>query len=380
MPTSASLRTSDLPEPQVVVYAVPGRQFECEYEIESCRVMAQRLAALKGLDYAGDLEPGREPDGPLYVVPTDTLIGGDTAHALGVRSEQDLFGGVAPASFVATKAITQPLVSLRARAPEGWSHAFRDRTHLAVLRGFTAFSRDDAREAARRLFAYGPLRIKPVHARGGLGQVVVDTASELAAALAAVDETSLAVDGIVLEENLTQVTTCSIGLIRVGGIVASYYGTQRLTRNNFGQEVYGGTRMKVVRGDFEALLRHEHEASARMAIGQARAYDEAALALYPGVILSRSNYDVAQGIDSRGNWCSGVLEQSWRIGGASPAEIVALEAFADDPALRVVHSECLEYFGDGEAPPPGARPLLDMLDPVAGRIRKYTLCEAAGHA
>ena len=43
-----------------------------------------------------------------------------------------------------------------------------------------------------------------------------------------------------------------------------------------------------------------------------------------------------QGVNASGQWCSGVLEQSWRAGGATGAEIAALEAFQADPARRVI--------------------------------------------
>ena len=37
-----------------------------------------------------------------------------------------------------------------------------------------------------------------------------------------------------------------------------------------------------------------------------------------------------------------MLEQSWRIGGASGAEVAALEAFRDDPALQTVRASTTE--------------------------------------
>ena len=58
----------------------------------------------------------------------------------------------------------------------------------------------------------------------------------------------------------------------------------------------------------------------------ARAYHEAALTCFAGMLASRSNYDVAEGRDATGRQCVGVLEQSWRLGGASGAEVAALEA------------------------------------------------------
>jgi hypothetical protein len=95
-----------------------------------------------------------------YVVPTSTVVGIGHARSLGIRNEQDLFGGVVPYPFVGTKSITHPLVAPDARAPHGWSHAFGRDVRRAVLDGFSAFSVDDAVRAGRDLLARGPVRIK----------------------------------------------------------------------------------------------------------------------------------------------------------------------------------------------------------------------------
>jgi hypothetical protein len=110
------------------------------------------------------------------------------------------------------------------------------------------------------------------------------------------------------------VTTYSVGQVRVDDLVATYCGTQSLTRNNHGDSVYGGSTLLVARGDFDALLTLDLAPFARRAIAQARVYDEAALRCFPGLFASRRNYDVANGIDAHGRQCSGVLEQSWRVG------------------------------------------------------------------
>ena len=71
----------------------------------------------------------------------------------------------------------------------------------------------------------------------------------------------------------------------------------------------------------------------RQAIEYARIFDTAAAIFFPGCFASRRNYDIAQGRDGNGRERFGVLEQSWRVGGASSAEIAALEAFRADPGL-----------------------------------------------
>jgi hypothetical protein len=180
--------------------------------------------------------------------------------------------------------------------------------------------------------------------------------------------------GLVLEENLQQVVTYSVGQVRIAGMVASYHGTQGLTRDNQGESVYGGSTLRVVRGGFDALLTLELDDAVRRSIEQAMAYDAAAAACFPGFIASRRNYDIALGVDANGQVRSGVLEQSWRIGGASPAEIEALLAFADAPALQRIDASSHEVYGETMLPR-GAQVLYEGDDPQVGFITKYTQVE-----
>jgi hypothetical protein len=314
-------------------------------------------------------------------VPSRTLVGVEAARALGIRGEDDLFGGVVPHPFVATKTITHPLVAPDACAPAGWCHDFAFGVRDAVLLGFSVFTREDARRAGARLrLERGSVRLKPVRATGGQGQTVIYRADELQAALEALDEAELARDGLVLEENLTDVTTYSVGQVRVAELVATYYGTQRLTPYKGSGAVYGGSDLVVVRGDFDALLGLGLPRETGLAVAQARAYAAAAAACFPGFFASRRNYDIAQGLDSAGRRRSGVLEQSWRIGGASGAEVAGLEAFRAESALHVVRASCVEIYGESEAPPPHATVYFRGIDERVGPITKYTWTEPYDNA
>jgi uncharacterized protein DUF3182 len=110
-------------------------------------------------------------------------------------------------------------------------------------------------------------------------------------------------------------------------------------------------------------------------VAQARVYDAAAMEHFPGLFASRRNYDVARGLDARGRRRSGVLEQSWRLGGASGAEVAALEAFRAAPALRAVRAATVEIYGEGTAPPPGATVYFHAVDGRDGPLLKYALAE-----
>jgi hypothetical protein len=204
---------------------------------------------------------------------------------------------------------------------------------------------------------------------------VVSDAEALADALAKIDSVELEVYGVTLEENLAEVVTYSVGRIRVAGLTASYHGRQRQTRNNAGHEVYGGSDLVVVRGDFDALLELPASDRLRHAVDQARRFHATAIEHYPGMILSRCNYDIAEGRDAGGAHRFGVLEQSWRIGGASGAEIGALAAFQHDAALRVVRASCVERYGEFEPTPPGATIHFRGMDPHVGPLTKYTTVE-----
>ena len=362
-----------MPRGAVATYSVPGHGFAHSHERATRDGIARRLAVLKSFDFVGEYNSTHSLSDPVYLVPSDTLVGLAAAAALGVRDEHDLFGGTVPHPFIATKAITHPLVAPGATAPPGWSPEFGARVQGAVLAGVTAFSDADVRSAAKRLLEYGPVRIKPVWATGGRGQIVVSDLDAMEAVIDTIDAVRLAEDGLVLEENLTEVTTFSVGQVRVADLIASYYGTQRLPPDNSGTDVYGGSDLVVARGDFEAW---PHSILLRMRGSRwpARVYDQASTECFAGMFASRRNYDIGQGLDAAGRLRCGVLEQSWRIGGASGAEVAALETFRANPGLRAVRASTVEIYGDAE-PPPDATVYFQGVDERDGPMTKYARTE-----
>jgi hypothetical protein len=130
----------------------------------------------------------------------------------------------------------------------------------------------------------------------------------------------------------------------------------------------------VARGGFEALVALNPPEGARLAVAQAQIYDQAAMDCFAGMFASRRNYDIAQGLDAAGRLRCGVLEQSWRIGGASGAEVAALEAFRADPGLRAVRASTVEIYGEAE-PPPDATVYFQGVDERDGPMTKYARTE-----
>lgn len=311
--------------------------------------LAQRLAELLQLPFAGAwTEPASRTGEGTYLVPHQTMSC-PHASACGIRCADDLFGGVVPELHMGTKVITHGLISPAATRPHGWSEAFALAVDDVVLRGYSVFDRDDLERAGKLLLAEGALRIKQPGGVGGQGQQVISNPGQLADYPLSQENDSLAREGLVLEENLTEVVTLSVGQVQLGGIRMSYFGTQQSTPDNSGELVYGGSELWCVRGGFDALDQLEPDANTCLAIRQVRTYHEAALRCFPGIILSRANYDVVQGRDAQGCWRSGVLEQSWRAGGASAAEIEAI-ALLQQPQRQFVHARTVERYGDATAP------------------------------
>jgi len=363
----------------VVFYRCDRNASMAEHDLSTKAAVAKSIARLLDLEYAGQFDSRSSHLGPLYVVPSHTLAGTSLSRRLGIRGPSDFFGGVVPYPFVGTKAITHSLVRPEAASPEGWADGYAARLGDAVLPGYTAFSIADALEAGVRLLEQGTVRIKEPEGVGGAGQAVVEDAAALRTHLGNLDEQSVRRAGLVLEANLTDVQTLSIGRVQVGDWLASYFGTQHQIPNHRGNDVYGGSNLTVVRGGFEQLLALDLEPQVRIAAAQSIHYHEAAAKYFPGLFASRCNYDVAQGTDRQGQWRSGVLEQSWRIGGASGAEIAALHAFKAEPALRVVHASTREVYGEGHTIPSDAWVHYDGVDHHGQRLIKYVEIRRHGY-
>lgn len=339
-----------------------------EHELAVHRVLGEKLGSLLGCPFLGHYDPARHQDGRYYFLPDETLIGNTRAFA--IQGFQDLFGGLVTEPFMATKAITHPLFEHATRSPPGWSMRFAEQAVQAILYGYTVFDLEDARRAAHTMLTHVPVRLKPVRGKAGRGQCAVTTPEQLDEALARQDPREIATWGLVLEENLSEPHTYSIGQVLVAGMSVSYYGTQRLTRDNLGNQVYGGSDLTLVRGNYEDLSRLDMPDALRLALQQARLYEQAAFHAYPGCVASRRNYDVARGPDVLGRVRCGVLEQSWRVGGASAAEIFALHAFSGDPDLRCIQASTHELYGD-MTPPEHSMRLFQGDDPRLGRMSKY---------
>jgi hypothetical protein len=320
------------------------------HEVETNRALARWLAQILGLKFGGSFDPQVHSDRDIYLLPTQTLVGAAAALQLGVKGPEDLWGGYVEHDFICTKAISHGLLNRHAHAPPGWAPLFSERVRTVVLDGLSVFSFDDARPAAEHLLYNGTIRIKPIHACAGRGQEVIKSLDQFDEILARPEAKALFSEGVVLEQDLDQVITHSVGQSFIGEKVLSYCGDQYLTKDAHGEEVYGGSNLLVVQGGYDDLLTLDLPDDVQLAIRQAQVFDDAADEAYPAFYASRRNYDIAQGIASDGQQRSGVLEQSWRMGGASSAEVAALQSFVNDPGMRAIRVSSVETYIDQPLP------------------------------
>ncbi|RIK94810.1 MAG: DUF3182 domain-containing protein, partial [Burkholderiales bacterium] len=160
-----------------------------EHELVSQIGIARELARLIGGRFDRYVDAG-QPGAQTalgYVVPNDTIVGVQAALRWGIESEDDLFGGVVPFPFVATKVISHPLVAADAPCPPGWDAGFADRIAGAVLPGYSVFSMRDLDRAVRALLPGGPVRVKLASGIGGLGQIVIASERERVERLGCLD-------------------------------------------------------------------------------------------------------------------------------------------------------------------------------------------------
>lgn len=342
------------------------------YFVQRNQAYGRWVAKLLHGQFAGNFDPHATYEKPIYYIPARTLVMNlEEAHALGINSPEDLMGGIVPAAYVGTKAITHGLISDDAHRPHGWSQAFTEAVKDIVLPGFSIFSKEDALQAGLRLLEDGAVRFKPASGRSGRDQAVIANREDLVLHVSRMDSQELQTYGLVLERNLRDISTLSVGTLLLDGQYISYYGTQRMTLNNQGTVEYEGSDLFFVRGPLEYLLQLDVADNIHLAIEQAMIYD-AARSHYPGIIASRRNYDVGQGYDRAGNFLSGVLEQSWRIGGATGAELCAFECFQQDANITAVEASTYCVFGWDKQLPPQAIVQFDDADTGYGPMKVYT--------
>jgi Protein of unknown function (DUF3182) len=280
---------------------------------------------------------------PRYFVPINTLSK-RFAVAQSIRTPDDLYGGVVQHPLHGHKGALHKLVP-GGHAPAPYSRRFAQMVAPAVLPGFTAFSPEDAVRAFAELGGQGHVvRHKDPRRTNCRGQTIVESPCH-AKLLAEQLGESLAHHGSVLEVNLHNPETFNVGLLHFDGKPYSFIGDQRTAKDSTDAEMYAGTTLRMVRGDLGKLAQAPGlDETKKRGIIQAKIVSEAYSNL--GVMSSRMVLDVIQGTSGDSNvGLSGVADPALRPGGASPAELLAIEKLRADSSISEVSTRVDVYFG-----------------------------------
>lgn len=292
--------------------------------------VAERVAKLLG----GQVCDITEKTGDKYLIPIDAVHEPD-ARKHGATGTDDVYGGIVKELEHADKAILHSLVSPYALRPAWYSRTFAKKVSKVVLPGFTVFSYEDAVAAFEAMQANGlAARFKDPTGTAERGQYVVQSREELDDIASNFGEAFIET-GAVLETDLRNASTLTAGIVLMAGQRYSWLGNPYDTYHK-GLKRFGGNELTVVRGGFDVLAKRCDDPRQKQAIQQISQVHEAYASI--GASISRATFDVVQGVGSNGLFLSGVTDPSLRPSASSPAEIRAIEAFAEHPNASTITS------------------------------------------
>lgn len=307
-------------------------------------LLSQRFAALLNLALITDPKIQELKDlAACYYLPNQILLQ-DQAIALGIYSLNDLYGGVVPYEFLKDKSLTHPIYHISMNRPEGWNNQLGVYLKPYVLDGFSAFTTQDVLWAAQGMIDSGPIRLKLASTTSEQSHWVFSHHAEFIKFINQMQDHPLFKQGMVVEEDLRNTTTFSIGQTEIGGLLISYCGEHVLTTNLNGEKTYGGANLFVVRGNYNQL----HDALTfpihREALHLTRQYEQLIFETFPLLYASRRNYTVLYGVNAKRQVRLGVLKPSWCMGNTSMAELLALEAFCATPKLKSINTWTRDHY------------------------------------
>lgn len=294
------------------------------------------IAQLLGIPYRGyAFDSVAEPN--LYIVTSKTLTKETAAKKFGSSSSADFYGLAVGDINDVGKAILHPTHATR--TPSFYRADFAEKVRRFVLPGLSCFSPLDAQTAYHEYANNGfDLRFKVANESDGNGQYKIDNPNHLKDVID--QERKALKEGVVIEANLNDPNTISLGFVQIGQQQYSFIAHQKNTQPNAeGQSKYLGANVTVVRGPMEVFLKDKdlsmlENTAALQAIEFNQLYQQT---FRP--YASRLSYDVVTGFDNHGNTLSGVTDITGRVGGTCPALMVSLLAMQEDPSIQKAFTE-----------------------------------------
>lgn len=328
--------------------------FPALFERNAC--LAGWIAEQLGRVYQGEYKPGAELDAAFWV--PHAPMTPEEAGALGITSKEQIFGAVVE-PLHAQKSVFHCPLPRATYVPAHFPLDFSRSVQVISAPGYTAFTPQDALLAFESLLQQGHSpRFKNPTATAGLGQRVASNRQEAEAVIAAISGDVFRRFGVVIEANIPisvgQPHAFSSGWIELGGEEYTYVGTQSQGEKN----IYTGTRLHMVRG-------HEppYVPDIPNAVTDHTTYLLGLLGLLDGLqIATRCNFNFVKSMHDE----VFAVEPTFRIGGATGAELLAIGYLKDHPEEDQVVASTRFVYDQHEPLPAGAHRLYSGNDRIFG--------------
>ncbi len=319
------------------------------------RVIANNILHIP---YGGIAEPSRE---------TYSLHGGSLtprkAAQLAIAGANDLYGAVVTDAEQIHKSMFHPSISGKDTSSFHSADLARglEKTE-AVLPGVTAFRPEDLVDYLREMQGTGKkYRLKIPNASDGEGQHGgITTVAELRKGMQLVGTQRIGIDGIVLEEEIIDPQTISVGSVVLGGEVYSFHLRQKdevIAEGDKKRTRYlGAENIVVSRGSLSDISLTEGSPE-EIAREKAATFEQ----LYQGHLnptLSRWSVDVVMN-DRQ----AGITDlTAGRVGGTDPGLVLAVRELHNDPKLKTVTADVTLDYGKQKDVPEGAWVFINKRD------------------
>jgi len=208
-----------------------------------------------------------------------------------------------------------------------------------VLPGYSAYDAEQAQRAFNLLLQeHGRVRLKAANESDGNGQISFETQDMFNNYITH----GIGREGVVLEPDLYHPATYSVGFCVLNNIQYSFVAQEKKATRSNGTDEYRGADATVCAGPIEELRKFAQNTQQNEAIELASGFHNVYSHVDP--IASRLSFDVIMGEDFRGNYQSGVVDITGRIGGTCPAIMEAIPHLMS--GARSVRSEVNLNYAD----------------------------------
>lgn len=303
--------------------------------------VAGLIAGYLGIPFLSDeLRSARDLRSSYLVPPKTREIAGIKKQ--GVESSADFYGHAAEYLEHADKSVFHTLISRS--NPGFYSEAFARSVQPFVLPGVSIFDVQDIEKGYEKMAAGDyDVRLKLANESNGLGQFVMKNRSQAKEIGNQLDSELLRKKGAVLEPNLLNPHTISVGYGIYGKDQYSFIALQKNGEiDSEGRSRYMGATVRVVRGDLRNLSKVTKNQEENLAIRSCTSFRDRYESF--DSISSRLSFDYLFGEDKLGKTHSGVTDITARLGGTCPALILSAQDLKDNPQKTFSESEVSLYY------------------------------------